>query len=406
MPDLLLYINSRLWRFVHFSYCVYKPRTIGARRRQTARRTRRSPASAGKDATMELVRRFPYVAAAGQSGGMMTETLVQKVRLGGRTDGFADLLRHIGAWRHASHLWLQRLGRARGGDGQRNSRRADQLHRHGAHLRRRAQRGAPRRGASRTRRPARRLRASTKVDRDPDTGVFDAAQARRSLETSLGVLGRESFDLLYLHDFEYARSPAEATSRDGALGELFRIKAEGLAKAVGLAAGKVKMMIPLLQDWDFDAVMTQIASRWSTATPSRCSPSRRRRGRGDNAAPYASGVLAKGSVAYPHYAYQQADDAALAPIRRIEAISARYDVPLGAAALQFSLRDKRVTSTVCGVTKPERVKETLDWARFPILRHSGRRSRACRSPPTTQRRRAFPRTRRADNGALRDARAQ
>jgi D-threo-aldose 1-dehydrogenase len=42
-----------------------------------------------------------------------------------------------------------------------------------------------------------------------------------------------------------------------------------------------------------------------------------------NAAPYASGVLAKGSVAYPHYAYQEADDAALEPIRRIEAIAAR-----------------------------------------------------------------------------------
>ena len=208
---------------------------------------------------------------------------------------------------------------------------------------------------------------STKVDRDPDTGVFDAAQARRSLETSLGVLGCESFDLLYLHDFEYARSPAEATSRDGALGELFRIKAEGLAKAVGLAAGKVKMMIPLLQDWDFDAVMTH--NRFTLVNRNAEPLLALAAAKGTaviNAAPYASGVLAKGSVAYPHYAYQQADDAALAPIRRIEAISARYDVPLGAAALQFSLRDKRVTSTVCGVTKPERVKETLDWARFPI----------------------------------------
>jgi D-threo-aldose 1-dehydrogenase len=48
---------------------------------------------------------------------------------------------------------------------------------------------------------------STKIDRDPDTGVFDAAQARRSLETSLRILARERFDLLYLHDIEHARSP-------------------------------------------------------------------------------------------------------------------------------------------------------------------------------------------------------
>jgi D-threo-aldose 1-dehydrogenase len=41
-------------------------------------------------------------------------------------------------------------------------------------------------------------------------------------------------------------------------------------------------------------------------------------------------------------------------------------VPPGAAALQFSLRDPRVTSTICGVSRPERVKETLDWAEWPI----------------------------------------
>ena len=45
----------------------------------------------------------------------------------------------------------------------------------------------------------------------------------------------------------------------------------------------------------------------------------------------------------------------LDPIRRIEAICARHGVPPGAAALQFSMRDPRVTSTICGVSKPERV---------------------------------------------------
>ena len=208
---------------------------------------------------------------------------------------------------------------------------------------------------------------STKIDRDPVTGVFDAAQARRSLEASLTILGRERFDLLYLHDIEHARSLAEVTSREGALGELFRIKAEGLARTVGLAAGRVDMMMPLLRDWDFDSVMTH--NRFTLVNRNAEPLLDLAMAKGIavmNAAPYASGVLAKGSVAYPHYAYQEADDAALAPIRRLEAIAARYHVPLGAAALQFSLRDKRVTSTVCGVTKPERVKETLEWARLPI----------------------------------------
>jgi D-threo-aldose 1-dehydrogenase len=208
---------------------------------------------------------------------------------------------------------------------------------------------------------------STKLDRDPETNVFDAAQARRSLEQSLKTLGLERIDILHLHDPEHSAAPAVAKSREGALGELFRIKEEGLAKAVGIAAGPVDMMMGLLHDWDFDALITH--NRFTLAN----------RNAGPmidlavikgvavfNAAPYAGGVLAKGSASFRRYVYQEASEAALSPIRRIEEICARHNVPPGAAALQFSIRDPRVTSTICGVSKPERVAETLAWATFPI----------------------------------------
>jgi D-threo-aldose 1-dehydrogenase len=208
---------------------------------------------------------------------------------------------------------------------------------------------------------------STKLDRNPETNVFDAAQARRSLEQSLRALGLEQIDLLHLHDPEHSRLFAEATSRDGALGELFRIKEEGLAKAVGLAAGPVAMMTPLIRDWDCDALVTH--NRFTLANRNAGPMMDLAKSRGIavlNAAPYAGGVLAKGSSALRRYVYQEASDAMLEPIRRIEAICARHGVPPGAAALQFSLRDPRIASTVCGVSRPERVAETLRWARFPI----------------------------------------
>lgn len=208
---------------------------------------------------------------------------------------------------------------------------------------------------------------STKLDRDPRTNIFDSTQARRSLEQSLVALGLERIDLLHLHDPEHSRSVAEATGRDGALGELFRLKEEGLAKAVGLAAGSVKMMTPLLREWDFDALITH--NRFTLANRNAEEMLDLAQSRGIavlNAAPYAGGVLAKGSSEYPRYVYQEASAAVLDPIRRIEAICMRHGVPPGAAALQFSMRDPRVTSTICGVSKPERVKQTLDWARFPV----------------------------------------
>jgi D-threo-aldose 1-dehydrogenase len=127
------------------------------------------------------------------------------------------------------------------------------------------------------------------------------------------------------------------------------------------------MMIPLLRDWDFDALITH--NRFTIPNRNADEMLNVARSRGIavlNAAPYASGILAKGSSEYPRYAYQEASAGVLDPIRRIEAICDRHHVPLGAAALQFSLRDPRIVSTICGVTKPERVNQTLEWASFPI----------------------------------------
>ena len=50
----------------------------------------------------------------------------------------------------------------------------------------------------------------------------------------------------------------------------------------------------------------------------------------------------------------------------MHAACARHDVPLAAAAVQFSTRDPRIVSTVVGVSKPERVDRLVELARTPI----------------------------------------
>jgi D-threo-aldose 1-dehydrogenase len=85
-----------------------------------------------------------------------------------------------------------------------------------------------------------------------------------------------------------------------------------------------------------------------------------------NAAPYGSGILAKGPDAYPRYAYQAAPPLVVARARRLAQICARHNVPLAAAALQFSLRDPRIVSTIVGISQPERLAQTVTLARHPI----------------------------------------
>lgn len=208
---------------------------------------------------------------------------------------------------------------------------------------------------------------STKLDRDPKTNRFDAGEARRSLEDSLKALNLDRVQLLHLHDPEHARSLTEVTGPGGALPELMKMKEEGLCDAVGLAAGPLDVMMPLLRDWDFDALITH--NRFTLVNRNAVPMMDFAASKGIavlNAAPYAGGVLAKGTDSFKRYVYQEATAEMLDPVRRIEAACAKHEVPPGAAALQFSMRDPRVTSTICGVSKPERVRETLEWADWKI----------------------------------------
>jgi len=207
---------------------------------------------------------------------------------------------------------------------------------------------------------------STKLDRDHD-GRFDADAARRSLEASLAALGLDRVHLLHLHDPEYVEDLAEVTGPGGSIDALFRMKEEGLCDAVGLAAGKVGTMMPMLRDWDFDAVLTHNRFTLLNRNADAMIDYAVSRGMGVlNAAPYGSGILAKPSRSGGRFAYQEAPEAIGERVMRMDAIAARHGVPLGAAALQFSMRDPRITSTVCGVTRPERVEQTIAWATMPI----------------------------------------
>ena len=203
---------------------------------------------------------------------------------------------------------------------------------------------------------------STKLDRDMETGRFDAARARQSLEESLTRLGVDKVGILHLHDPEHSADLSEITGEGGSLDELFKMKEEGLADAVGLAMGRIDMMFPILRDRPFDTLINH--NRWTLLNRSADEMFDYAHQQGMailNAAPFAGGVLAKGADAMPQISYSPADEEALAPVRRIEAACAKHGVATGAAALQFSTRDPRMTSTVLGVTKPERVGQMLDW---------------------------------------------
>lgn len=206
---------------------------------------------------------------------------------------------------------------------------------------------------------------STKLDRD-ENDFFDGEQAWRSLEASLKALGRDRVEILHLHDPEHASDLRDVAGPNGALSALMRMKEQGIATAVGLAAGRIDVMMPLMRDWDFDVVITHNRCTLVNRNAEPLIELAGARGMAVlNAAPYGSGALAKGLATYGRYAYQDGRPETES-VARIEAICAAAGIAPGAAALQFSLRDDRIAATICGVSKPERVAQTLEWAAAPI----------------------------------------
>lgn len=207
---------------------------------------------------------------------------------------------------------------------------------------------------------------STKADRDLKTGDFSGDQMRRSVERSLRLLGLDRLQLLFLHDPEHTTFEA-AMGKGGPVEALLKLKEEGVIEHLGVAGGPIDLMIRYVQTGLFEAVITHNRYTLLNRTAEPLLEAAKALGVAViNAAPYGSGILAKGPEAYSRYAYQPAPPEIMERARRIAEICRRYDVPLAACALQFSLRDSRIVSTVVGLSRPERIEESIALANHPI----------------------------------------
>ena len=207
---------------------------------------------------------------------------------------------------------------------------------------------------------------ATKADRDLRSGDFSGEQMRRSVERSLKLLGLDRLQIVYLHDPEH-ETYEHMVASGGPVEVLIGLKEEGIIEHIGVAGGPVDLMIRFVETGLFEAVITHNRYTLVNRTASPLLDVAAVRGVAAlNAAPYGSGILAKGPDAYARYEYREAPQEMVERVRAMERACGEFGVPLAAAALQFSLRDPRVVSTIVGISRPERVEQTLELATHPI----------------------------------------
>jgi D-threo-aldose 1-dehydrogenase len=207
---------------------------------------------------------------------------------------------------------------------------------------------------------------ATKADRDLTTGEFSGEQMRRSVERSLRLLGLDRLQLVYLHDPEH-ESFENIMSDGGPVEVLSGLKEEGMIQHLGVAGGPIDLMIRFVETDLFEAVITHNRYTLVNRTADPLIEVAAERGVAAlNAAPYGSGILAKGPDAYARYEYREAPKEMVEQVRAMQDACREFEVPLAAAALQFSLKDPRIVSTIVGMSRPERVEQTLNLATHPI----------------------------------------
>lgn len=195
---------------------------------------------------------------------------------------------------------------------------------------------------------------------------FSDSGVRRSLEVSLGRLGLDRVDVLYLHDpEEHDLHPALAIG----VPAVCSMREEGLVDAVGVGSKSTAALVAAVRTEALDLLM--VAGRYTLAEQPALAellPLCRAAGVGVvNAAVFNTGLLATRCPGEQgRYEYGSVPADTLARVRAIAAVCEDLGVELPAAALQYPLREPSVRTVVVGAATPEQVHENAERMHRPI----------------------------------------
>lgn len=198
---------------------------------------------------------------------------------------------------------------------------------------------------------------ATKVD--AHNGDFSGERVRASVAESKERLGLDHLPLVYLHDPEFFDF-AEMSKPGGAVETLFALRTEGQIGHVGLAGGPAPEMSRYLALGGFEVVL--VHNRWTLVDRSAADLIRQAEELDVavvNAAIYGGGILANPGGGGTSYGYRPASSETLTAIARMDAVCRKHGTDLATAALQASVNDARISTTVVGFSKPSRLPHIL-----------------------------------------------
>jgi L-galactose dehydrogenase len=202
---------------------------------------------------------------------------------------------------------------------------------------------------------------ATKVGRYGDTEFdFSSDRVRRSMDESLQRLGVDYVDLIQAHDVEYGDLRQIETETIPAL---HRLVEEGKARFVGVTGYPLKPLRHLAGQVHLDAVLSYNHLSLNDTTLRDVVPEFAAKGIGViNAAPLSQGLLTNRGTPPWH----PAPDAVKAACAAAAEFVRSHGSDLAKLAIQFSVREPGVATTLIGTADPLELELNLQWAAEPL----------------------------------------
>lgn len=189
---------------------------------------------------------------------------------------------------------------------------------------------------------------------------FSAKRIRSSLEESLGRLGVDGVDILFLHDIEFANLKQIF---DESLPCLQALKDEGKVKHIGVTGYPIKIFDKTIENFDIDCILTYCRYALYDTSLEPLLPKLQDKGVGViNASPTGMGLLTQRGAPPWHPGKPELLDAA----KKAVELCNKANVDITELALQFAIDHDTIASTLVGTANPVNIKKNIEWAEKPL----------------------------------------
>src|SRR3954469_10627496 len=190
---------------------------------------------------------------------------------------------------------------------------------------------------------------------------FSAKRVAESVDVSLHRLGTDHLDVILCHDIEFV--PMQQIV-DETIPALRKIQQAGKVRYIGFSGYPMKIFRFILDQTDVDCVLSYNQyTLQNTRFADEIIPYLKAKGVGVmNAGPFSARLLTNA----PLPAWLKEPEEVKAAARKAAAHCESKGVDIAKLALQFSLANEDITTTVTGSANPDNIRNWAKWAEEPI----------------------------------------